>query len=189
MTSEQFPAYPGPYNYEPFGAGAGYPGGPVPGRPRRPQTVTYAFYLMLAGAVLTVVSVLYGLTQLSHVREQAHEASHGNLTDSQIDMIVTVTLVTTMVFSAISIGLWIWMAFMNRAGRNWARVTGTVFFGLYTLSMLFTLFSANATAGSIVLSVVTWLVALAAVILLWIKQSSAYFRPAPVPVYPPYPHG
>ncbi|MFE3190697.1 hypothetical protein ACFXHA_16920 [Nocardia sp. NPDC059240] len=187
--SEQFPAYPGPYNYEPFGAGAGYPGGPVPGRPPRPQTVDYAFYLMLAGAAMTLVALLYGLTQISRMREKAVEASHANLTDSQIDMIVTVTIITTIVFSVISIGLWIWMAFMNRAGRNWARITGTVFFGLYTLSELFSVIAAKAGAISNVISIVTWLVALAAVILLWIKQSSAYFRPAPAPFYPPYPHG
>jgi hypothetical protein len=32
--------------------------------------------------------------------------------------------------SLIGVGLWIWMAQMNKAGKNWARITSTVFFAI-----------------------------------------------------------
>ncbi|MVU75947.1 hypothetical protein GPX89_01660 [Nocardia sp. ET3-3] len=175
-----YPVYPNPNEYQPFGAG-----GPTPGKGTPPQTVTYAFYLMLAGAALSIIGMLVGFTQINETRQRAAEASHGNLSDHDIDTLVNVGLGVGVVVSLISAGLWIWMAFASRAGKNWARVTGTVFFGLYTLSMLAEAFTANATAVTIAFSVLTWLVGLATVILLWIKQSGGYFRPAPV--YTPYP--
>ncbi|MEC3919073.1 hypothetical protein [Nocardia sp. CDC160] len=186
MTSEQFPAQPNPYPYDPFGAGSGYPGGPTPGKPPRPQTVTYAFYLMLAGAVTSLVSLGYGSTQFSNVRETMKHRNHPNLTDSDIDTLVTVTIAVSVVFSVIAIGLWLWMAFANRAGKNWARVTATVFFGLNTLTTLYSVVAGKYPISDVI-NLLTWLIGLAAVILLWRGPSSAYFRPAPV--YAPYPHG
>ncbi|MEC3957412.1 hypothetical protein VMT65_30575 [Nocardia sp. CDC153] len=186
MTSEQFPAQPNPYPYDPFGAGSGYPGGPTPGKPARPQTVTYAFYLMLAGAVATVVGVVYGSTQFSAARETVKQRSHRGLTDSDIDTIVTVTLAVSVVFSLIAVGLWVWMAFANRAGKHWARVTATVFFAVDTLTTLYSVVAGRFPVSDAI-GVLTWLIGLAAVILLWRGPSSAYFRPAPA--YAPYPQG
>ncbi|WP_433561542.1 hypothetical protein ACQP1O_28630 [Nocardia sp. CA-151230] len=184
MTSDQFPPHPGQYTYEPFGAGQPYPGGPTTGKETPPRTVTYAFYLMLAGAVLTLIGLLYSFTQLSHARAKATAHTSGNLTHSQVDTIVTVSFVVGIVIALISVGLWIWMAIANRAGKNWARITGAVLFGLYTLSTLATVTMSSSTAFSALLDVLTWLAGLATVILLWIKQSSAYFRPTPP--YMPY---
>ncbi|MET9485871.1 hypothetical protein [Nocardia sp. NPDC006630] len=183
MTSEEFQPYPGSYSYEPFGA-AGYPGGPTPGKPP-PRSVTYAFYLMLTGATLTLVGLLYDVAHLTGVRERATRTAHGKLTDSQNDAIIAVAFAISLIFVA----LWIWMAFSNRAGKNWARITGTVLFGLSTLSILYSTIRGNETGIAAVITFLTWLVGLATVILLWIKESSAHFRPAPVYMpYPPVPH-
>ncbi|QLY33488.1 hypothetical protein [Nocardia huaxiensis] len=190
MTYEQPQSFPDPNMYQPFpGAAQPYPGAAVTGPRTPPPTVTYAFYLMLAGAVLGVLGIVVGFTQLPAAREKAAEASGGVLASGDIDTIVMVSFGFGIVLGVLSVGLWVWMAFMNRAGRNWARVTGTVFFGLYSASMLFLLMpGAEGTAVSLAVSVVTWLVGLAAVILLWNKQSRAYFQPAPVyPTYPGYP--
>jgi hypothetical protein len=66
------------------------------------------------------------------------------------------------------------MAWANKRGKNWARITGTVFFGLYTLDLI--LVAARAASGiSTVFAVVTWLVGLGATIMLWRRDSSAYF--------------
>lgn len=193
---EPYPAAPGqrPYQdpaaYQPFPGMAQYQGGPVPGASKPPQPVMNAFYLMLAGAVLTLISTLYGLTQLSTVRDRASESSNGTLTKSDIDTITNVSLGVGIVMSLISIGLWIWMAFATRSGKNWARITSTVFFGLYSLSTLLTLVGlflprVDTAVISTVFGLLTWSVGLGAVILLWNKQSGAYFRPAPA--YPMYP--
>lgn len=184
MTSDQFPPYPGEYTYEPFGAGQSYPGGPVGGKRVPPETVRYAFYAMLAGAALTLISLLYGFTRLGEAREQAASSAKGNFTDSQLDTIVIAGYVVSTVTSLVSIGLWVWMAFASRAGKNWARITGSVLFGLSTLGLVFMVVLAASTSVEEGLGVLNWLVGLAAVILLWVKQSGVYFRP--VPAYTPY---
>ncbi|MEV6768149.1 hypothetical protein AB0N05_05890 [Nocardia sp. NPDC051030] len=182
--------YQDPAAYQPYPGMAQYPGGPAAGERKPPQSVMNAFYLMLAGAVLTLLSTLYGFTQLSTVRDKASESSDGTLTQSNVDTIVKVSFGFGIVIALISIGLWIWMAFANRAGKNWARITSTVFFGLYSLSMLLTVVSfflptSDTPVISTIFGFVTWFVGLAALILLWTKQSSTYFRPAPT--YAPYP--
>ncbi|GAB0107394.1 hypothetical protein JMUB6875_63880 [Nocardia sp. JMUB6875] len=194
-ASQPYPAAPGqpPYQdpaaYQPFPGMAQYPGGPA-GASKPPQPVMNAFYLILAGAVLTLISTLYGLTQLSTVRDKASESSSGALTESDIDTITNVSFGVGIVMSVISIGLWLWMAFATRAGKNWARITSTVFFALYSLSTLLTLIglflpNVDTAVISTVFGLLTWSVGLGAVILLWNNQSSAYFRPSPT--YPMYP--
>ncbi|WP_282779812.1 MULTISPECIES: hypothetical protein [unclassified Nocardia] len=179
------PAAPPPYPaaYQPYPDAAVTPPGP-------PRPVRNAYYLMLAGAVLTVLSTLIGFLQLPSLREEMAETTEGVFTQSELDTLVAVSFGVGVVFSLISVGLWVWMAFANRAGKNWARVTATVLFGLYTASMLFAVIGifmpeARTTVVSTVFSVVLWCVGLAAVILLWNKQSTAYFRPAPAG-YAPY---
>jgi hypothetical protein len=85
----------------------------------------------------------------------------------------TVLVVGSVVIELISIGLWVWMALMNKAGKSWARIVATVLFGLYTLYLLFVI---RAGAGALV-PILTWLTGLGALILLWRKDSGEYFRP------------
>jgi hypothetical protein len=74
----------------------------------------------------------------------------------------------------ISIGLWVWVALMNKAGRSWARIVATVLFGLDTLFLLLGVAQAGAAAGTLV-SILTWLIGLGAVIYLWRRDASEYF--------------
>ena len=79
-----------------------------------------------------------------------------------------------IVFGLIGIGLWLWMAWANKAGKNWARITATVFFALDTLSVLAGFRQAEP-ALSRAVSLLVWLAGLGAIVLLWQKISSAYF--------------
>ena len=65
---------------------------------------------------------------------------------------------------------------MNKAGKPWARIVATVLFGLDTLFLLLGVARAGAAAGTLV-SIVTWLIGLGAVVYLWRKDASAYFNP------------
>ena len=76
--------------------------------------------------------------------------------------------------SAIGIGLWLLMAWANKAGRTWARIVASVLFGLNTLFLLLGLARAHVSA-SIAFSLVVWLVGLGTIMLLWRKDSSEYF--------------
>jgi hypothetical protein len=79
--------------------------------------------------------------------------------------------------SLIEIALWLCIARACRRGKNWARVTGTALFGIYTVGALGVL--ANPHPGIAVtklLTVVSWLIGCAAVVLLWQPPSNAFFR-------------
>jgi hypothetical protein len=43
--------------------------------------------------------------------------------------------VGSIVVGIVAVLIWLWIAWKNRAGRNWARVVATVFFGLSCLGL------------------------------------------------------
>jgi hypothetical protein len=166
-----------------------------PGKPPIPPTVQRAFVLMLVGAGLEVVNLVVQLLLSAKVQHQirmdidAGTAASGSSYNG-----------ASITFGAvIGIGLWLWMAFANRGGAHWARVTGTVFFGISCLSLVADLILSALIwhwIGPIALvifavTIASWLVGLFTVILLWRKQSGAYFQPQygmppyPVPGYGP----
>jgi Kef-type K+ transport system membrane component KefB len=78
------------------------------------------------------------------------------------------------------------MARTNEAGRNWARITATVFFGLWTLytySILGELRGGVSVTATVILSLVLvlalWVIGVAAVFQLWRPSSTAYFKAPP----------
>jgi hypothetical protein len=78
--------------------------------------------------------------------------------------------------AVIAIGLWLWMARANAAGRNYARITGTVLFVVYTLFLLLDLRRPSVGIG-LIFAALVWLAGLGAVIMLWRRESSEYFSP------------
>ena len=63
---------------------------------------------------------------------------------------------------------------MSKAGKSWARIVATVLFGLDTLFLLLGVARAGAAAGTLV-SIVTWLIGLGAIVCLWRRDASEYF--------------
>ncbi|MFC4375208.1 hypothetical protein ACFO5K_14000 [Nocardia halotolerans] len=177
-------AYPQPGPYAPM------PGGSVaPAEPREvPQNVRMAFVAMLVGAVVTLLSGAFVFTAIDEIRTATLDASDGVFRGSELDMIVYASVGGAVIGALITAGLWIWMAFACRAGKNWARITATVFFGINTLMTVFGAFGVavdTATLPDFAFTAATFVIGLAAVILLWNRRSAAYFAP-PAPVYPPY---
>ena len=146
---------------------------PEPVRPEPPPTMVMAVRLMYAGAVVSALSLVVGLVTISSLRNSLHKADP-SLTSTQLHNLQTVVVAGSVAIGVISIGLWVWMALMNKAGKPWARVVATVLFGLYTLYLLF--FVIRAGAGALV-PVLTWLIGLGALILLWRKDTSEYLNP------------
>ena len=141
-----------------------------------PPSVVNAVRLMYAGAVVSALSLIVGLATVGSLRDSLHKAQP-KLTPAQLHDLQTVVVAGSIFIGAISIGLWVWMALMNKAGRPWARIVATVLFGLDTLFLLLGVAQAGAAAGTLV-SILTWLIGLGAVIYLWRRDASAYFSRA-----------
>jgi len=156
--------------YQPYPSGGQVP---EPARPGPPPSVVNAVRLMYAGAVVSAVSLVVGLATVGSLRAALHK-SQPSLTPTQLHDLQTIVIVGSVVIGLISIGLWLWMALMNKAGKSWARIVATVLFGLDTLFLLLGLARAGAAASSLV-SVLLWLIGLGAVVLLWRKDASEYF--------------
>ena len=75
----------------------------------------------------------------------------------------------------IAAAVWIGLALACRRGHSWARITGAVLFGLATLDTLVGLTAPLAVASRL-WALVPWLAGLAAVVFLWRRDSSAFFK-------------
>jgi hypothetical protein len=159
-------------NYPSTGAGGQVPEQPSRGTP--PTSVQTAVRLMYAGAGISAISFILGLVTIGSVRKTL-EKQHPDFSTSKINSLVHAEIAIVVVAGIIGVGIWLWMAWANGRGKNWARITGTVFFGLYTLDLI--LVAARAASGiSTVFAIVTWLIGLGATIMLWRRDSTAYFR-------------
>lgn len=139
----------------------------------KPSTVTRAVQLMYVGAALSVVGIVVTWATKSQLRDQVAAASP-SLTPDQVDTALTVSLGFASVVGLVGVGLWVWMALANQAGKSWARVVATVLGGLGLAGALFSLRS--ATGISIVLQLVSVLLAITILVLLWRPASSAYYK-------------
>jgi len=191
---------PGPaYGLYPA-SGYGQPPAP-PGE--RPRPLVIAVWLMYVAAVIEIVyAVAEGqwlasyMSSLLTALEAADTSGSGTqLPTSEIKELILGAVIVVGVVAAL---IWLWIAWKNRAGRNWARVVATVFFGLSCLSLpglltgghLSTMPSTITTgdgstiavpplaipAWLIAAGVVSWLLGLAIIILLWQGAASRYYE-------------
>jgi hypothetical protein len=157
--------------YQPYPQGDQPP--PEPSRPGPPRPVRTAVLLMYVGAALSAVTLI--VTALSfHTIERVIRNASATLTAAQVHTAAVFAVTVGVVESLIAIGLWLLMAWANRTGQSWGRIVATVLFGLNTLFLLLGFTRASASL-SLAFSVVVWLIGLAAIVLLWRKESSEYF--------------
>lgn len=142
--------------------------------PREPASVTSAVRAMYAGAAVSVISVIIGLATSGSVSSQIRRA-RPDLTSSQVSAYAHFNLVSLIVLGLLGIGLWVWLARNCKQGLNWARVTGTVLFAIDTVLQVFG-FTQPISLVARIPGLVIWLIGLTAVILLWRKDSTEFFR-------------
>jgi hypothetical protein len=157
--------------YQPYPTSGGQP--PEPQRPPMPNSVQNAVKLMYAGAGLTAIELIVYLATIGSLRNAIHKA-FPTYSSARVHQVEVSSIVFTLVILLIAIGLWIWTARASAAGRNYARITGTVFFGLNTLNVLLQLARPHASVALVVILLV-WLAGLGAVIMLWRRESGEYF--------------
>jgi uncharacterized membrane protein (DUF2068 family) len=153
-----------------------------------PAPVGRAVRLMQAGAVVSTLSLIFtviGSFSLKHnmMTANAQKLKLHQITESQISNTATGLIIYTILIGLISIGLWLWMARMNEAGRRWARITASVFFGLwslYTYSVLGELHGGVTVTATLIVSLILilalWLIGAVTVFYLWRPASTAYFK-------------
>ena len=158
-----------------------YPSSGKPVEPERgeaPPSVLKAVKLMYAGAAVSTVSLIVSvILPLSNIAasKAALKKDHPNLTVSQVNQAFNLGIAVAILSGAVGAVLWLWMARANGQGKNWARITSSVFFALATVS-LFSVLNAPSVLG-IIFAVALWVVGLGAIIYLWRGESSEFFKP------------
>ena len=145
----------------------------APPAPVRPQQVDLGFWLLIASAVLSVISIPVGMAWLNSSGYQESMAAAGISTE-QLDTLMAATVVMTVFFAVISVGVSVLVALFIRKGHNWARIVATVL-------AVFSLFSITNLAAGGLMALTTGLGVLlpvTAVVLLWLTPSTEYFKAA-----------
>jgi len=171
-------APPPPRGYLPNAQPVSYPPPYQVGRPPvavLPASMRNAIGLMYAGAAFALVYAI-GVVIVASAIISKHPAvtaaRSGHVTVGGV-------AAATVVLSAIEIALWLWIARACRKGKGWARVTGTVLFGVHTLGFLGVLVNTHSGLGlAKLLTTLSWLIACGAVVFLWKRPSSAFFQAA-----------
>ncbi|KQR11910.1 hypothetical protein [Cellulomonas sp. Leaf334] len=144
----------------------------------RPSSVTRAVQLMYVGAALSVVGIIVAWATRSQLSDQLAAASP-TLSPDDVESATTISLAFATVVGLVGVGLWLWMAAANGAGKSWARVLATVFGGLGVLSSVYSL--TTGTGITIAMQVVSLVLAVTILVLLWRPASSEYFRARSAP--------
>jgi serine/threonine protein kinase len=153
-----------PQQYQPGSRGPVYP---------LPASMATAVRLMYAGAAFTLIYAIGVVVAAGSIVKADNYATTGRTSVGGVDAL-------TVVVSLIEIALWLWIARGCKNARNSARITGTVLFGIHTLVTLGVLVNHHPGIGlPKILTAISWLIACGAVVFLWRRESSAFFR-APV---------
>ncbi|GAA4139002.1 hypothetical protein [Leifsonia shinshuensis] len=155
-----------------FPAYAAAPQEPVAAPTRIPSTVNAAFWLYVASAVLSVIGGIVTIAtapgskgaiirQLQTSRANLNGQSLDQIANAAVSVAIGVSIVT-LIFWAITFVLF---AFFMRRGANWARIVLTV---LTVLSLF------NIIPG-FPFGLLQVLASIVAVILIWLRPSSAWF--------------
>jgi hypothetical protein len=156
-----------------------YPGGTeLPEvRPRpTPPSVRTAVKLMYGGADASLIGIVIDLTTLSATKTVVDKHSP-DLTAAQVNGLQHTLVAGWVVGGLVGAGLWVFVAHACRSGKNWARITGTLFFAIATADVFANLAVPEAALVKIYWFVI-WLIGLGAVVFLWRASSSAFFTGA-----------
>jgi hypothetical protein len=141
-----------------------------------PPSVRIAVRFMYTGAVVEALVAILGLAIYFRVWRGVVSVSALQLTPGQLRLAEATGAAVGVVVALARIGMWLWMASKSKAGRSWARVLSTVFFGIDSLALV-TGIGRPVPGGhwQLLFPAAVWLVGLCAVALLWRGESSEFF--------------
>ena len=146
------------------------------GLSRSPRTVLNAVRLMYLGAVAELSVLIILILTANGIRTAAlHRYPHDS---AQVLQAVHVDHIVDLVAIPLAIALWLWMAWANGKGNDWARLVAVSLFALNTLAMIFQLArdTAAVAPAAMIASGVAWAIGLAAITLIMWKQSWPYYE-------------
>jgi hypothetical protein len=154
-----------------------FPGGvqaPESSPANAPQSVLRAVRVMYVGLAASLLGIVVDMTTLSSTRSEIL-TRNPTFTTAQVNTAEHLEIGLFIASGLIGAALWLWMAQKCRAGRGWARVVSTVFFGIETLSLVIGTAAAQGGGLTRIYGLVIWIIGLIAVVLLWRRSSSDYF--------------
>jgi hypothetical protein len=158
-------------------------GKPSPAAPAPPEAVSRAVRFMFAGAAATLAWGIYLIIVTVTSRSAALAANNSlttgkRMTASQFNSAYTGIIIYYIALTLVFVALWLWMARMNQAGRNWARITSSVLFAFWTYEAYrsITALSTYIVLGLMIIMLLIWGAGLGALYYLWRPESKAYFK-------------
>jgi hypothetical protein len=142
-----------------------------------PASVLTAVKAMYAGAATSLLGIIIDIVTVGATKTAIAKHSR-NMTASQLNSTQHVLIIGFVAGGVIAAVVWIVLARACQRGRGWARITGTVLFALATVDTLVGLGTPIAIAVRL-WAVLVWLAGLTAVVFLWRRDSSAYFKQTP----------
>lgn len=146
-------------------------------RPPRPTVVTAAFWLLIASAVVAVISAIVSALTLSSPESRAElrrvleselagQDTGGLSLDSLVDVSVTTAIAGVVIIAAISAIITVVLAFLIKRGNRVGRILVTVFAALKLISFFLAI---DAIGG------VSLLLYVVAAVLVWLPAAAPYF--------------
>ncbi|MGP6169887.1 hypothetical protein ACTU6V_01610 [Microbacterium sp. A204] len=127
----------------------------------RPTTVTAAFWILIVGLILDLITTIVLITTGIALAGGAVEVEVDGASFGGGVMIATgVILIVILLIELLVLR-------KMRAGRNWARIVITVLEVLGILSLL---------GGVSTLGIIAAIISVVVIVLLWVRQSNDYFR-------------
>jgi hypothetical protein len=133
---------------------------------------------MCAGAVLNLTVLVTIVVTLGSVRSAAvHDEA------VQWHTVMLTQVVPVLASAPIGAGVWLWLAWANGRGHNWARFAFAALFGLLTIGLLFVLAEGGdgqdaftVLMPDLIAAAALWLVALVAMVLIFSETASPYYQ-------------
>ncbi len=149
-----------------------------PGRSSPPRAVTSAMRLMRAGAATEIAGLAVALATASSVQSAMLRHHAGFLATHWHYLLLFIELGVPL-----PAGLWLWLAWANGRGHQWARTAFAGVFAIYTLLVLGKLAAGAATYAPADLLVVgvQWVIGLAVVLLIFSGSAGAFYRRVSAP--------
>jgi hypothetical protein len=142
-----------------------------------PPQVANAVKVMYAGAAASLLGIIVGIVTINATKT-AIEKRSPKMTLTQVNASQHALIFGFILGGIVAAVLWVVIARACQDGRNWARTTGTVLFAISTIDTLVGATIAPVAEGVKIWYGVVWLIGLTAVILLWQRPSTAYFKAA-----------